>query len=116
MKRPTEQEIAFYMEEKGMAIGRTNEGVPIIKEEQDEAFLDYFESNGWKVGKNQMKSWKAAVRTWLRNYKKWGNKNGTSQQSNQTHAQRQHQQAQDAHKQMELEHTESYSGIVRQIQ
>lgn len=30
-------------------------------------FFDYYESNGWKVGKNPMKDWKAAVRTWVRN-------------------------------------------------
>lgn len=41
-----------------------------------EQFYDYYESNGWKVGKNAMKDWKAAVRTWERseyrksNYKK----------------------------------------------
>lgn len=27
-------------------------------------FLDYYESKGWMIGKNHMKSWKAAVRTW----------------------------------------------------
>jgi hypothetical protein len=32
-----------------------------------EKFIDYYESNGWKVGKNSMKDWKAAVRTWERN-------------------------------------------------
>lgn len=32
-----------------------------------EQFYDYYESNGWKVGKNSMKDWKAAVRTWERN-------------------------------------------------
>lgn len=31
-----------------------------------EQFFDYYESNGWKVGKNSMKDWKAAVRTWER--------------------------------------------------
>ena len=30
-------------------------------------FYDYYESNGWKVGKNPMKDWKASVRTWERN-------------------------------------------------
>lgn len=34
-----------------------------------EAFIDFYESNGWKVGRNSMKDWKAAVRTWERNYK-----------------------------------------------
>jgi len=28
-------------------------------------FFDFYESNGWQVGKNKMKSWPAAVRTWL---------------------------------------------------
>lgn len=31
-----------------------------------EKFIDYYESNGWKVGKNPMKDWKAAVRNWIR--------------------------------------------------
>ncbi len=30
------------------------------------AFFDYFESNGWKVGRNPMKDWKAAFRNWVR--------------------------------------------------
>lgn len=29
-----------------------------------DAFMAYYESNGWMVGKNRMKDWKAAVRTW----------------------------------------------------
>lgn len=32
-----------------------------------ERFVNYYEANGWKVGKNSMKDWKAAVRTWERN-------------------------------------------------
>ena len=31
-----------------------------------QVFMDYYESNGWKVGKNPMKDWKAAVRNWER--------------------------------------------------
>jgi hypothetical protein len=27
-------------------------------------FYNYYEANGWKVGKNAMKDWKACVRTW----------------------------------------------------
>jgi hypothetical protein len=27
-------------------------------------FIDHYESNGWKVGKNPMKDWRAAVRNW----------------------------------------------------
>lgn len=30
-------------------------------------FYNYYESVGWKVGKNPMKDWKAAIRTWERN-------------------------------------------------
>ena len=32
-----------------------------------ERFIDYYTSNGWMVGKNKMKDWKAAVRTWENN-------------------------------------------------
>jgi len=31
-----------------------------------EAFIDFYESKGWMVGKNKMKDWKSAVRTWER--------------------------------------------------
>jgi len=30
-------------------------------------FFNYYTSNGWKVGRNQMRDWRAAVRTWERN-------------------------------------------------
>jgi|TARA_R100000664_G_scaffold33984_3_gene53166 hypothetical protein len=30
-------------------------------------FFDFYESNGWKVGKNPMKDWKAAIRNWEKN-------------------------------------------------
>ena len=29
-------------------------------------FYDYYEANGWKVGKNPMKDWKATIRNWER--------------------------------------------------
>jgi hypothetical protein len=29
-----------------------------------EAFIDFYESKGWQIGKEIMKSWKACVRTW----------------------------------------------------
>lgn len=32
--------------------------------DMSQRFVDYYESNGWKVGKNPMKDWRAAVRTW----------------------------------------------------
>lgn len=31
---------------------------------QPEKWFSHYESNGWMVGKNKMKDWKAAVRTW----------------------------------------------------
>ena len=34
-----------------------------------EYFIDYYNANGWKVGKNPMKDWKASVRTWERRKK-----------------------------------------------
>lgn len=43
-------------------------------------FYDYYESNGWKVGKNSMKDWKAAVRTWERNeYRKSNSKKNSKE-------------------------------------
>jgi hypothetical protein len=41
-----------------------------------ENFIDYYNSNGWKVGKNPMKDWQATARTWHRN-----NKNNNNQAS-----------------------------------
>lgn len=39
-----------------------------------EHWFSYYESNGWMVGRNKMKDWKASVRTWERNnYGKAGN-------------------------------------------
>ena len=29
-----------------------------------QTFIDHYTSNGWMVGKNKMKDWKAAIRTW----------------------------------------------------
>jgi len=37
-----------------------------------EVFINFYESKGWMVGKNKMKSWKAAVRTWEKNRKDLG--------------------------------------------
>lgn len=34
-----------------------------------EAFVNFYESKGWMVGKNKMKDWKAAVRTWEKSRK-----------------------------------------------
>ena len=52
--RPSLEEVEAY------CIERDNDIDPIH-------FHDYYEANGWKIGKNPMKSWKAAIRTWERN-------------------------------------------------
>lgn len=39
-----------------------------------QAWIDHYTSNGWRVGRNAMKDWKAAVRTWEKN--DYGTKNG----------------------------------------
>jgi len=52
--KPSIEEIEAY------CIERENNVNPI-------QFFDYYEANGWRVGKNPMKDWKAAVRTWERN-------------------------------------------------
>ena len=42
----------------------TERGYPYPKEA--ESFVDYYSSNGWRVGKNPMKDWKAATRNWTK--------------------------------------------------
>jgi uncharacterized protein YdaU (DUF1376 family) len=42
-------------------------------------FIDHYTSNGWMVGKNKMRDWKAAVRTWEKN--QGGNGNGSGHRS-----------------------------------
>ena len=39
--------------------------------QEAEGFFNYYESNGWKVGKNPMKDWKAATRNWIKNSKNY---------------------------------------------
>jgi hypothetical protein len=36
-----------------------------------EKFVNYYTSNGWKVGKNPMKSWTHAVNNWITNAKQY---------------------------------------------
>jgi len=40
-------------------------------------FVDFYESNGWKVGKVSMKNWPAAARNWCRRNRRVENKVGT---------------------------------------
>ena len=54
-KKPTFFEIYEYAKEK------LNDKDALAFTEK---FHAHYEANGWKVGRNQMKDWKAAVRTW----------------------------------------------------
>lgn len=49
--KPSVQEIKAYCFERGNGIDA-------------ERFWNYYESNGWKVGRNAMKDWRACIRTW----------------------------------------------------
>ena len=49
--KPTVEEIAAYCKEKNYNINA-------------QQFFNYYESNGWKIGRNAMKSWQAAVQNW----------------------------------------------------
>lgn len=40
---------------------------PALPPVEAQRYWDYYQSNGWKVGRNPMKDWKAAVRNWQRN-------------------------------------------------
>lgn len=43
-----------------------------------ERFMSYYESNGWLVGKNRMKDWRATVRRWALDNTKNSYNNGTN--------------------------------------
>lgn len=43
-------------------------------------FLDFYESKGWMIGRNKMKSWKACVRTWEKNETKAFGQNSQSKE------------------------------------
>ena len=50
---PSVEEVRAYIVEHGYGVDAQH-------------FVDYYTSNGWMVGRNKMKDWKAAVRTWAR--------------------------------------------------
>ena len=49
--KPTVEEIAAFCKEKKYTVNA-------------QQFFNYYESNGWKIGRNAMKSWQAAVQNW----------------------------------------------------
>ena len=50
-QKPTREELEAYKKEKGLDFNPND-------------FIDYYESNGWKVGRNPMRDWKATARRW----------------------------------------------------
>jgi len=40
-------------------------------------FIDFYESNGWQIGRAKMKNWRAAARNWVRRNKLTQNAKGT---------------------------------------
>lgn len=48
---PTTDEVRAYCQERGNSVDA-------------ERFVDFYTSKGWKIGKEPMKDWRAAVRTW----------------------------------------------------
>jgi len=51
MKVPTLEEVAAYVQTRAIQI-------------DPEAFIDFYQSKGWLVGRTKMVDWQAAVRTW----------------------------------------------------
>ena len=51
---PTVEDVEAYCRERGNTV-------------DPQRFVDHYAAVGWKIGKNPMKDWKAAVRTWERN-------------------------------------------------
>ena len=71
MERPTLDEVRAKIMEKGYSVDA-------------EAFWNYYESNGWKVGKNPMKKWESALVTWQKKENEHKNRNyGTGKKFNQ---------------------------------
>jgi len=55
---PSHEEVTAYCSE------RQRLGKPPV---DPDAWLDHYAANGWHVGRNPMRDWRAAVRTWERN-------------------------------------------------
>lgn len=73
---PSPAEVENYANE-WISCNPNHEGV--FSASDAEQFVNFYASNGWKVGRNQMKDWKASVRTWhLRNERDRKPKGGVS--------------------------------------
>ena len=56
---PSVSEVQGYIQE----YSKKKAGWPVRPFDAD-SFVDHYESNGWMVGRNKMKDWKATVRKW----------------------------------------------------
>jgi hypothetical protein len=56
--KPSLQEVSLYVQSKEPQANKE------LIHQFAEKFWNFYESNGWKVGKNPMKSWQSAIRTW----------------------------------------------------
>jgi len=64
---PEPMEIFEYMIERSHAVG--NHWTEGMIRTEAEKFFNYYESNGWRVGKNPMKNWKTSASNWMINAK-----------------------------------------------
>ena len=71
--KPTVEEIAAFCKEKKYNVNAHQ-------------FFNYYESNGWKIGRNAMKSWQAAVQNWNTREKANNKAAGTMWANNSTDA------------------------------
>jgi hypothetical protein len=56
--KPSLQDISIYVQSKEPQANKE------LIHQFAEKFWNFYESNGWKVGKNPMKSWQSAIKTW----------------------------------------------------
>ena len=71
--KPTVEEIEAFCKEKKYNVNA-------------QQFFNYYESNGWKIGRNAMKSWQAAVQNWNTREKANNKAAGTMWENNSTDA------------------------------
>ena len=71
--KPTVEEIEAFCKEKKYTVNA-------------QQFFNYYESNGWKIGRNAMKSWQAAVQNWNTREKANNKAAGTMWENNSTDA------------------------------
>jgi hypothetical protein len=64
---PTVDQVRAYVTENGLRV-------------DPDQFVDHYESNGWKVGKNPMRDWQAAARKWGRSTLTQSSKPATAKQ------------------------------------